>query len=568
MAASELIPWINSAGEGGVRNSMQEFPGAGTNGPFEFNFAGGYIDQSYVKAYRYDPVSAATYDQTLTFVGTNTVTTSDVIPLGQFVIVYRDTPKDKPLVDFTDGAVMDEENLDLSNQQAISVAAEMLDRFDSINATSSDAINRSVTALNTANTALANSQAAQTAAANAVSTANAANSTANAAQTAAGNAVSTANGIDAKASTALSNSAAAVSTANNASGVANSIAGTAQSALDNANAAVSTANSAALNASSALSTANGIADTANNALSNSQSAVSTASAAQSAAASAMPKAGGEFTGPVTFDDTVTMKKRPTFNGATPFDTANFFDAQGYGYLSYTSASLLTMTRKNGRTIPINGKACIIPAGGITCSSNGTANNTLYYIYALSSDGISVTALEFSTTGYSADPNYGTTTKSGDTSRTLVGCAFVTTAGNWQDTSSLLAVLSYFCRKDRVVKISGSGQQTSSTSPVEFLPILGLVWSDETADAFACGSRCNVNSNVATMLNGMYVDGVQQDDLQPAVALGNGYTAPLSLRTAVSNLTTGLHRFALYGWVDNTNIANKNVGTSITLRTRG
>jgi len=292
--ADELIPWINSAGEGGVRNSMQEFPGNGTNGPFEFNFAGagnGYIDQSHVKAYRYDPVSAQTYTQTLTFVGPNQVTTSDVIPTGQFVVIYRDTPKAQPLVNYSEGAVMDETNLDKSNEQAVYIAAEMLDRFDAINATSSDAINRSVQALDTANTALANSQSAQSDATSAVSAANSATAAASAATTTANTALSTANdahtiatGIDAKATQAQSDAAEAVTTANG-------IDAKAQTALDNSNEAVSQVGTANANATSALSLASSVSSKADN-------AVATANAAATQAASAYQKTGGDINGPV------------------------------------------------------------------------------------------------------------------------------------------------------------------------------------------------------------------------------------------------------------------------------
>lgn len=308
MAANELIPWINSAGEGGVRNSMQEFPGAGTNGPFEFNFAGGTIDPSYVKAYRYDPVSALTYTQTLTFVGPNQVTTSDVIPVGQFVIVYRDTPKDQPLVNYSEGAVMDEANLDKSNQQAVFIAAEMLDRFDAINATSSDAINRSVQALNTANEAIADAEAAQTASTAAVGTANSASTKADNAVATANDASATAHGIDAKAQTALDNSNSAVSTANAASATANGIDAKATQAMSDASAAVSTANGANSNATTALQTANGIDAKATQALSAADSAqaaassaVSTATAAQTTANGAVKKSGDTMSGNLNFD---------------------------------------------------------------------------------------------------------------------------------------------------------------------------------------------------------------------------------------------------------------------------
>lgn len=289
--ADELIPWINSAGEGGVRNSMQEYPGNGTNGPFEFNFSDGYIDQSHVKAYRYDPVSAQTFPQTLTFVGPNQVTTSDPIPSDQFLVLYRDTPKDKPLVDYGEGAVMDEANLDKSNKQAVFIAAEMLDRFDAINATSADAINRSVTAFNTANEALDLSHQALDASAASVSTANSANSKANTALSTANDAHDIATGIDSKAQSALDASAAAVSTANSANATANAIDAKASKALTDSANAVTTANSAASNANTALSTANSVSGKAD-------AAVATANDAATKAANAYPKTGGVISGEV------------------------------------------------------------------------------------------------------------------------------------------------------------------------------------------------------------------------------------------------------------------------------
>ncbi|KVE35680.1 hypothetical protein WS69_13585 [Burkholderia sp. BDU5] len=271
---------------------MQEYPGTGTNGPFEFNFAGGYIDQSHVKAYRYDPVSALTYPQTLTFIGQNQVRTSDMIPTGQFLVLYRDTPKDKPLVDYSEGAVMDEANLDKSNDQNVFIAAEMLDRFDSINATSGEAIQRSVLAYNTANEALDLSHQALDASGNAVSTANSALSKANTAISTANDAHDIAVGIDAKAQAALDASATAVSTANQAKSTADGIDAKASKALTDSASAVSTANGAASNATQALNTANSVSGKADN-------AVATANDAAAKANNAYQKTGGVVNGEVS-----------------------------------------------------------------------------------------------------------------------------------------------------------------------------------------------------------------------------------------------------------------------------
>jgi hypothetical protein len=273
---------------------MNEFAGDGTNGPWTFNFAGGYISRADVKAYSYDSASGITTERTLTFLSDFTVTSDVVIPVGQFIIIYRDTQKTVPLVDYSTGAVLDEQNLDTSNKQAIFVAAEMVDRFDAINATSAEAIERSFTALQTA-------QQAESEASAAVATANAANTTAGSANTKADAAVTTANdahdiatGIDGKAQQALDNSIAAVATADDASTTAHGIDAKAQTALDNSTAAVTTANNASDDADAALSVANGIDAKAQTALDNSSAAqtaagnaVSTANAAAAAAAAAL-----------------------------------------------------------------------------------------------------------------------------------------------------------------------------------------------------------------------------------------------------------------------------------------
>ncbi|QYD70153.1 hypothetical protein KZJ38_07555 [Paraburkholderia edwinii] len=387
MAANELGPWINSAGEGGVRNSMQEFPGAGTNGPFEFNFAGGYIDQSHVKAYRYDPISAQQFDQTLTFVGPNQVTTSDVIPEGQFVIVYRDTPKDKPLVDYSEGAVMDEANLDKSNDQAIFAAAEMVDRFDTINTSSTDAINRSVEALNKANTAIADS-------ATAVSTANSANTTAGQANTKADTAVATANdahgiatGIDGKAQQALDNSEEAVTTANEASDTANGIDGKAQTALDNSTAAVATANAASTKADTALTTANGFQTQINTANSNASSAVTTANAANATANAAMPKAGGTFTGAVAGTSmtvtSLTVNGQAAISGGLRISGRSYLASDptlGLGFLNSASTAWNFYVNDSSGAGTFRGSltcASVAANGSITAQGNLLATGVVY-----------------------------------------------------------------------------------------------------------------------------------------------------------------------------------------------
>jgi len=248
MAIDLLLPWISSAGAGGVRHSMQTFAGDNTTGPFDFNFSGGYIHPTHVKAYRYDPDAATSHPLTLTLIGQSQAVSSEPIPVGQYIVLYRDTPKGEPLVDYTEGAVLDESNLDTTAQQAVFAAAEMVDRFDAVNLNNQEANDRSILALNTANTALGTATAAISDAATAVVTAGEASANASIATSTAYQAQATADAIDGKAQSALDNATLAASNANLALDTASAVDAKAQTALDNSTAAVGTANTAAATA--------------------------------------------------------------------------------------------------------------------------------------------------------------------------------------------------------------------------------------------------------------------------------------------------------------------------------
>lgn len=266
MANEQLLPWINSAGAGGERNSMVSFPCDGKRTAFEFNFAGGYIDRANIKAYTYEQATGLTSPVALVpsnFLGPNTLSITPAIPAGFYLVVYRDTQKTVPLVNYATGAVMDEKNLDMSNQQAVFVAAEMVDRFDAINASSADAVVRSVEAVRKADEALNASGKASTDAADALAASGQAVRTANEAKT-------TADGIDAKATKAMEDGAAAVLTAEAAKVTAdaarvtaNGIDGKAQQALDNSVGATNIATNAQTTAQAANTTAGGALNVAN-----------------------------------------------------------------------------------------------------------------------------------------------------------------------------------------------------------------------------------------------------------------------------------------------------------------
>lgn len=111
--------------------SINTFPGNGVKVTWDLSFSGGYIRREHVKAYTESATGVVT-ERTLVWVGPSQVTVTPAVPTGTNLIIYRDTPKAEPLVDFTDGAIINEPNLDLLAKQAVFVAAEMVDRFADI----------------------------------------------------------------------------------------------------------------------------------------------------------------------------------------------------------------------------------------------------------------------------------------------------------------------------------------------------------------------------------------------------------------------------------------------------
>lgn len=105
-------------------------PGDGVNTQFEFSFSGGYMDKTHVKAYIEDAETLARVDLEVLpsmFVGDFTIDIGIPIPVGKNIVIYRDTPKGGPLVDFTTGSRLTEANLDKVAQQAVFIGAETAD---------------------------------------------------------------------------------------------------------------------------------------------------------------------------------------------------------------------------------------------------------------------------------------------------------------------------------------------------------------------------------------------------------------------------------------------------------
>lgn len=119
---------------------------------WNFTFSGGYILPEHVKAYYLDAagerVDIAVVEDDL--VGEFQIAIDPPVPTtATRLVIYRDTPKDEPLVDFEDGANIGEANLDRIARQAVFVAAEVLDGA-SISGVTLDSVLERVAALEAA----------------------------------------------------------------------------------------------------------------------------------------------------------------------------------------------------------------------------------------------------------------------------------------------------------------------------------------------------------------------------------------------------------------------------------
>lgn len=118
----------------GYRYATQKYPGDGVTTDFEFNFVGEYISKDHVTAYEMvdlTKIETAIPSSDFTVVGTNQfrLLNGRTIPVGHTLVIRRDTPKGLPLVDYNDGAILNEYNMDMSNEQNVFSVAELIDLF-------------------------------------------------------------------------------------------------------------------------------------------------------------------------------------------------------------------------------------------------------------------------------------------------------------------------------------------------------------------------------------------------------------------------------------------------------
>lgn len=109
--------------------SINEWPSDGAKTEYELSFAGGYLSKDDIDLFVYGPDGVQVVTYTFIWVGDNQVSLSSAPPAGYIVRFERNSPYAGPVVDFSDGSVINETTLDVNAKQAIFLAAELRDRY-------------------------------------------------------------------------------------------------------------------------------------------------------------------------------------------------------------------------------------------------------------------------------------------------------------------------------------------------------------------------------------------------------------------------------------------------------
>lgn len=107
-------------------DSINRWAGDGTTLSWNFTFSGGYINPAHVRCYVQDTAGVRSFPS-FTLTGPFTLLLAAPVPVGSKFTIYRDTPQNLPLVEFTDGTGITEAALNLMARQAVFLAAEFID---------------------------------------------------------------------------------------------------------------------------------------------------------------------------------------------------------------------------------------------------------------------------------------------------------------------------------------------------------------------------------------------------------------------------------------------------------
>lgn len=144
-----------------------------------------------------------------------------------------------------------------------------------------------------------------------------------------------------------------------------------------------------------------------------------------------------------------------------------------------SASIVRLTRINGSYIFINGLFQVVPLAGVDLSPAGLTQFNTYNIFAFWNG--SAIQLEASLTARVVDATFGHQVKSGDSTRSFVGKAYVQPGPVWDVNNPLLTV-SYYGRVQRTISLklaTTTGTLNFTTPTVVLSGVYNLTFGEGT-----------------------------------------------------------------------------------------
>ena len=111
--------------------SQTHYLADGTTVNWDFYFDGGYLDKAHVKAYKRSAAGVRTelVVSLSDFITDFRIKVKPAVAAGDTLVIFRDTPKGVPLVDWKSKAVITKEDLAITAAQALFVSAEATDYF-------------------------------------------------------------------------------------------------------------------------------------------------------------------------------------------------------------------------------------------------------------------------------------------------------------------------------------------------------------------------------------------------------------------------------------------------------
>lgn len=124
-------------------STLNEYAGDGSTTVWQISFTGGYLSREHVKVQVFDDLDFENgVPVNFSFISDYSISITPAVSVGKFIRIYRDTPTKVPIVDFSDGSVINERTLDQNAKQAVFALAEIKDRVDPLLADLSNADER------------------------------------------------------------------------------------------------------------------------------------------------------------------------------------------------------------------------------------------------------------------------------------------------------------------------------------------------------------------------------------------------------------------------------------------